>query len=63
MGFSGLTKYSKQFLSRIVLLKKQGYSISTAKVSFLVYWYDPEVEEEHLIVFLEMTMRREPKTT
>jgi len=60
-GFSNtngddVAKYSKQFLSRIGRLKKQGYSISSAKISFLVYWYDPEVEEEHLIVLPEMVM-------
>jgi len=67
-GFSNtngdaVAKYSKQFLSRIERLKKQGYSISSAKISFLVYWYDPEVEEEHLIVLPEMALIREPKTT
>ncbi len=53
-----VAKYSKKFESKIRHLEKKGYSASSAKISFAVYWYNSKLEKELLIVLPEMTMLR-----
>lgn len=43
-------KFSKAFKEEIENKQSQGYKMSKAKINFLVYWYNSEIEKEILVV-------------
>jgi ATP-dependent DNA helicase RecQ len=47
-------KFSSKQLEEIAKRKSEGYLTKKAVVTFLVYWFDPEIEKESLIVLPEI---------
>lgn len=57
---SGATvlKFSRKFLETIYKLAEQGYKPHTAKINFMVYWKDPEKNDEFVILLPEIIFCR-----
>jgi len=51
-------KYSKSFLREIQNLEQKGFQVSTAKINFIVYWYNEEKKEEVHIILPEITFQK-----
>ncbi len=52
-------KFSKSFLSEIQNLEQKGFKTSSAKINFIVYWYNEEKKEEIQIILPEITFQKE----
>ncbi len=47
-------KFSKQFLNQLENMKTTNYELKSAKVNFIVYWYNEETEQEVKIILPEL---------
>lgn len=52
-------KFSKSLISQIQGLNKKGYKVSSAKINFIVYWYNEEKKEEIQILLPELSLKKE----
>ncbi|MFW5878028.1 MAG: hypothetical protein ACOCUP_02830, partial [bacterium] len=52
-------KFSKSFLDEIQKLEQKGFNVSTARINFIVYWYNEEKKEEVQIILPEVTFHKE----
>jgi ATP-dependent DNA helicase RecQ len=48
-------KFSKAFLNIITSHNDKGFTLTAAKVNFILYWKDKEKEEEYLIILPELS--------
>lgn len=51
---NSVLKFSKQFVAQIEALKVKNYELNTAKVNFIVFWKNEEVEHEIRIILPEL---------
>ncbi len=51
-------KFSKRFNDTISQLKDQGYQLTNARINFIIFWKDPEKEEEFKIILPELDFGR-----
>ncbi|MBN1132364.1 MAG: RecQ family ATP-dependent DNA helicase [Bacteroidales bacterium] len=51
-------RYSNSFNERMRGLKAQGYKPTSAKITFMVYWFNKELNEEKLIILPELTLEK-----
>ena len=51
-------KFSKAFLNIITSHNDNGFTLTTAKVNFILYWKDKEKEKDHLIVLPEVAFEK-----
>ena len=51
-------KFSKQFQGQIERLKERNYVLKTAKVNFIVFWYNEEKDKEVKIILPELYFER-----
>lgn len=54
-----ILKYSRKFSETINKLAEQGYKPHNAKINFMVYWKDPEKNNESVILLPEILFRRQ----
>jgi ATP-dependent DNA helicase RecQ len=47
-------KFSKKFNETISKLQEQGYHLKNVKINFIIYWKDPEKENEYKIILPEL---------
>lgn len=52
---SPLLKFSRRFTERVADLRAKGYTPSSARVNFIVYWYNEEIAQEIMIILPKMT--------
>lgn len=50
--------YSREFTNKLDLYESKGYAFASAKVEYIVYWYNDELEEEYKIVLPRILLRR-----
>ncbi|NOQ74046.1 MAG: RecQ family ATP-dependent DNA helicase [Crocinitomix sp.] len=51
LGAGNMLLFSKDFINRkLIPFQDRGYELVSAKVEYLVYWYDPKEEREYKIV-------------
>lgn len=53
-----VAKFSQKFMQGIQTLRNRGYEVVSAKVNFLVYWYNQDKEEENLMPLPELVLSR-----
>ena len=51
-------KFSKKFNNTITQLNEQGYQLKNVKINFIIYWKDPEKENEFKIILPELDFER-----
>jgi len=51
-------KFSRKFQETIVQLAEQRYHLKTITVNFIIYWKDPEKENEYKIILPELDFER-----
>ena len=52
-------KFSKSLISRIQDLNQKGYTVSSARINFIIYWYNEEKKEELQILLPEISLKKE----
>ena len=52
-------KYSKSLISLIQDKNNKGYRVASAKINFIVYWYNEEKKEEIQILLPEISLKKE----
>lgn len=50
--------YSREFTNKLELYESKGYAFASAKVEYIVYWYNDELEEEYKIVLPRILLSR-----
>jgi ATP-dependent DNA helicase RecQ len=51
-------RFSKKFNDTISSLQEQGYHLKNVKINFIIYWIDPEKENEYKIILPELNFER-----
>ena len=51
-------KFSRKFQETIVQLEEQGYHLKNVIINFIIYWKDPEKENEYKIILPELNFER-----
>jgi ATP-dependent DNA helicase RecQ len=51
-------KFFRKFLETIIQLQEQGYHLTNAKVNFIIFWKDPEQENEFKIILPELNFEK-----
>lgn len=52
-------KFSKKFMEELILLEKKGYLLKEAKVNFIVYWKDEDMDKEIKIILPEVCFEKD----
>lgn len=50
-----ILKYSKQFLNQIENLRSKNYHLKSAKINFIVFWKNEELDKEYQIILPEIS--------
>jgi hypothetical protein len=53
-----ITFFSRIFQETIIQLVEQGYHLKNVKVSFIIFWKDPEKENEFKVILPELNIER-----
>ena len=57
-----ILKFSKKFLETKEILESKGYLLKSAKVNFIVFWWNEETEKEVKIILPELYFENDNKT-